>query len=86
MQAGQTGKELLTMAGGVSMGRGVRNAHVTLITDGLTAEQCQRGRMTHSPQAALQQTLERSLAKFEDPFLLIIPEGGETIPILEGQE
>jgi len=67
------------------MGWVVRHAHVTLVSDGLTAQQCERGRMAHRPQAALQQALEQALAKFEDPFLLVIPEGGEAIPILGEQ-
>ncbi|WP_312159457.1 nickel-dependent lactate racemase [Oscillibacter sp.] len=82
IKSGDTGEDLLAMAVGVSMGRVVRHAHVTLVSDGLTAEQCERGRMAHRPQAALQQALEQALAKFEDPFLLVIPEGGEAIPIL----
>ena len=85
IQSGETGEDLLAMAVGVSMGRVVRHAHVTLVSDGLTAEQCERGRMAHHPQAALQQALEQALAKFEDPFLLVIPEGGEAIPILGEQ-
>lgn len=80
-----TGEDLLTMAVGVSMGRVVRHSNVTLVTDGLSPEDCRRGRMTHCAPAHLQQALEQALNRFEDPFLLIIGEGGEIIPILEDQ-
>ena len=83
VKSGSTGEDLLTMAVGVSMGRVARHAHMTLITDGLTEEECRRGIMGHAPEAALQQTLEEALAKFDDPFLLILSEGGEIIPMLE---
>lgn len=82
VRAGETGEDLLTMAVGVSMGRVARHCHFTLISDGLTAEQCSVGYMSHCPEAGLQQALEAALAKFENPFLLVIPEGGEAVPIL----
>ena len=83
VKAGNTGEDLLTMAVGVSMGRVARHANMTLITDGLTDEECRRGIMGHAPEAQLQQALDRALAKFDDPFLLILSEGGEIIPMLE---
>ena len=73
------------MAVGVSMGRVVRHCRTTLITDGLTPEACAVGHMAHAPEDRLQQTLEAALARFEDPFLLVIPEGGEAVPILPAQ-
>lgn len=83
VRAGDTGEDLLTMAVGVSMGRVARHCRLTLISDGLSAAQCAAGGMRHSPEAALQQTLEQALRRFEDPFLLIIPEGGEAVPLWE---
>ena len=41
--------------------------------------------MRVSPNLELQ-ALEAALAKFEDPFLLVIPEGGEAVPILDGND
>ena len=78
-----TGEDLLTMAVGVSMGRVVRHSNVTLVTDGLLPEDCRRGQMSHCSPANLQQALQQALERFEDPFLLIIGEGGEVIPLLE---
>lgn len=83
VQAGQTGEDLLTMAVGVSMGRIARQCRMTLISDGMTPAQCARAGMRHCAQARLQQALEETLARWSDPFLLIISEGGEAVPILE---
>lgn len=85
VQSGETGEDILAMAVGVSMGRIVRHCRFTLVSDGLTPAQCAEGLMHHSPEAALQQALEQALAKFEDPFLLIIPEGGEAVPLWNGE-
>jgi nickel-dependent lactate racemase len=79
----ETGEDLLTLAVGVSMGRVVRGSRMTLITDGLTPQECAAGLMAHSPVDDLQKTLEAALARFDDPFLLILPEGGEAVPQLE---
>ena len=85
VRGGETGEDILTMAVGVSMGRVVRRCRTTLITDGLTPEACAAGHMAHAPEDRLQQALEAALARFEDPFLLIIPEGGEAVPLLPAQ-
>ena len=53
------------------------------MTDGLLPEDCRRGQMSHCSPANLQQALQQALERFEDPFLLIIGEGGEVIPLLE---
>lgn len=83
VQSGETGEDILTMAVGVSMGRVAEHCRITLVSDGLSAEACAQGRMYHAPEAALQATLEETLARKEDPFLLIIPEGGEAVPLLQ---
>ena len=81
LQNGEVGEDTLTMAVGVSMGRAVRHCHTTWISDGLTAEDCHVGHMSHTPESQLQQALEQALAQFAHPFLLIIPEGGEAVLI-----
>ena len=78
-----TGTDLLTLAVGVSMGRVVRHCRTTVITDGLTDEECESGLMSRSPLNGLQEALEASLSRYEDPFLLILPEGGEIVPLLD---
>jgi len=83
VQAGRTGEDLLTMAVGVSMGRAARHCRLTLVSDGMTAAQCALGRMEHCPETQLQQVLENALSRRKEPFLLIIPEGGEAVPLLE---
>ena len=78
----ETGEDLLTLAVGASMGRIARSCRMTLVTDGLSPEECARGLMAHSPVRGLQRALESSLSRFDDPFLLILPEGGEAVPEL----
>lgn len=83
IQARQTGEDLLTMAVGVSMGRVARQCCMTLVSDGMTPAQCARAGMIHCPEDRLQRALEEALARWSDPFLLVIPEGGEAVPFLQ---
>ncbi len=80
---GETGTDMLAMAVGVSMGRIVQSCRFTLISDGLGAEDCALGGMAHAPESALQGALEAALSRFDDPFLLVIPEGCEVVPLWE---
>lgn len=86
MEAGESGEELLTLAVGVSMGSALRNCRTTVVTDGLTKEQCRSGLMSQCPERELQAALNAAVADAKqrrpDPFLLILPEGGEVLPIL----
>ena len=81
VQPRQTGEDLLTMAVGVSMGRVARQCRMTLISDGMTQAQCAQAGMWHRAESQLQQALEEALARRTDPFLLILSEGGEAVPI-----
>jgi len=83
VQTRQTGEDLLTMAVGVSMGRVARQCRMTLISDGMTQAQCAQAGMWHRAESQLQQALEEALARRTDPFLLILSEGGEAVPIWE---
>ncbi|MDR1778998.1 MAG: nickel-dependent lactate racemase [Clostridiales Family XIII bacterium] len=80
--AGERGEDMLAMAVGVGNGRIARRNRITYISDGLTAAQMAQAGLGHSHEAALQQTLEETLSRFKDPFLLILPEGAEAIPYL----
>ena len=79
---GDTGEDLLAMAVGISSGKVARRCHQTVISDGMDPAVCAVGNIACRAEADLQTTLEEALARFDDPFLLIIPEGGEALPLL----
>lgn len=83
IQKGETGEDLLAMAVGVSVGKIVQSCSVTMASDHLTEEECTTGGMRHSSLAELQNTLNQILSKYENPFLLVIPEGGESVPVIQ---
>ena len=85
MERGETGEALLSLAVGVSCGRIFARTSVSVISDGLTAEDMKDSPMNWYPERALQQVLEEELAKYPNPKLLVIPIGGETIPLVAGR-
>jgi nickel-dependent lactate racemase len=85
IEAGDTGEDLLTMSVGVSMGKINANFHVAVVSDGLTEEQLSPGGYEWFPESSLQAALDRALDRYENPRLLVITAGGETVPFITGR-
>lgn len=84
LRAGETGEDLLVMAVGACMGKINADFHVTVVSDGLIGEQLALGGYEWFPEDSLQAALDRALARYENPALLVIPAGGKTVPFAAG--
>lgn len=78
----EMGEDMLAMAVGVSMGKIASSCSLTLVTNGLSDEECREGKMGHLPIETFDNNLKAILEEYEDPFVLIIKEGSEIIPKL----
>lgn len=76
---GETGEELLVMAVGVSMSKMNRNCKISLISDGLSAEQISEADYGWYPERELQAAFDAAIGKTEDPKVLIVTEGCESV-------
>lgn len=82
---GETGEPLLAMAVGMTQGTILRKCGVTHISDGLSAQLLEGSGCRWRPERELQAALDQALSQYEHPTLMVVPVGGETIPLLKEQ-
>lgn len=78
----ETGEELLTAAVGVSIGKINKYCRIGLITDGVAKEEAAKGGFDLYSENDLQDAFNEALKLYDNPKVLIIPAGGETVPYL----
>lgn len=83
IEKGDTGEEMLTMAVGVSMGQINHYCQVGLISDGVTKEEMEQGRYLWYAEQDLQKAFHEAIGKYQDPYIVVITTGGETVPYLK---
>lgn len=79
---GETGEELLTMAVGVSMGKINKYCRIAIISDGVTKEEVAEGGYDWYSEKDLQKAFDEAMKRYDNPKVLIIPIGGDTVPLL----
>ena len=79
---GETGDELLAMAVGVSLGKMSNSCRICIVSDGLTKEEIKESGYELYGEKNLQESFEKVLTRYNNPKILIIPAGGETVPFM----
>lgn len=76
---GETGEELLTMAVGVSMSKMNRNCRISLISDGICAEEIAEANYGWYAEHDLQRAFDEAVDAVESARVLIVTEGCESV-------
>lgn len=76
---GETGEELLTMAVGVSMSKMNRTCRISLISDGLRAEEIAEAGYGWYAECDLQRAFDEAVDAVENARVLIVTEGCESV-------
>lgn len=79
LAAGETGETLLAMAVGVSMSKINRVCRVGLISDGVGPEDAAPAHYVWYPESCLQKAFDDAVAQYDDPSILIVTEGAESV-------
>lgn len=79
IEKGETGEELLTMAVGVSMSKMNRRCQIELISNGIRAEEIQAAHYGWHREEDLQAAFDAAVARYDNPRVLIVTEGCESV-------
>ena len=56
-----------------------RRRNLVLVSDGITKAEAEKAKLVYYPKAQLQEAVDRALAQYENPRVLVITHGGETL-------
>ena len=82
IDAKETGEDLLSMAVGVSTAKLHKYCTVHWLTNGCSEEEVKPSKFIWHREDDIQAVFDQVYAQYEDPDVLIIPIGGETLPYL----
>ena len=82
IDAKETGEDLLSMAVGVSIAKLHKYCTVHWLTNGCSEEEVKPSKFIWHREDDIQAVFDQVYAQYEDPDVLIIPIGGETLPYL----
>ena len=82
IDAKETGEDLLSMAVGVSIAKLHKYCTVHWLTNGCSEEEVKPRKFIWHREDDIQAVFDQVYAQYEDPDVLIIPIGGETLPYL----
>ena len=82
IDAKETGEDLLSMAVGVSIAKLHKYCTVHWLTNGCSEEEVKPSKSIWHREDDIQAVFDQVYAQYEDPDVLIIPIGGETLPYL----
>lgn len=79
---GETKDELLAMAVAVSLGKINKYCRVCIVSDGICRVEAEEGGYDWYGEKDLQKAFDEVLSRYENPKVLIVPTGGEMLPVL----
>lgn len=83
IEAHETGEELLSLAVGASIGKLHKVCKIHWMTNGISEDELKPSGFIWHPEEDIQKVFDEVYKQYDDPTVLVIPIGAETLPYLE---